>query len=454
MRLSDAFGVRKGDLIAFTGAGGKTDALFTLGTELARDGWRVLAATTAPWLPTVTIDRFPAKLVLGDSARPAAVARALDRLGNLPFVFLTGGQAGDHARGLPLAVIDQLADAVDSDVMLVKADFAQGMSFKAPYPAEPWLPAGTSLAIPTVGLDALGQPLDPEYVYNPTAIIEEFGYPYGERIKAPWIASVMRDDQLGLKGIPPSARIAALINHVPIQGYPRGRARLIAQLMLRSARIGRVALGSALLRDPIHEVQRRVGAVVVAGGLSSRMGELKVLLPWDGRPVLTAIVQRLHTARLDSVLVVTGYRATQVDRVAAQAGALTAYNASYESGELLSSLQTGLRALGSELAACLLVLGDQPQLDLRVVSDLLTAYAEHSALIVVPHYQRRRGHPILIDRALWPELLALPPGSSPRDVLRAHDAETIYVNSATDSILRDIDTPEDYVRERRLAGLE
>jgi molybdenum cofactor cytidylyltransferase len=454
MRLSEAFGIKKGDLVAFTGAGGKTSALLRLGNELSSEGWRVLAATTAPAIAMSEIARLPGTLALGKSSRPAAVARALDRLSEQPLVFLYSEQVGDRALGLDPELIDALIDAVDSDVMLLEADNARGKPFKAPYINEPFLPAGTSLVIPTVGLDALGQPLDDDHFYNTNAMIDQFGYLPGDRLKAPWIASVLRDEDLGLKDIPANARIAGLINKVPSHGYPRGRARLIAQLMLRSTRIQCVALGSVQMRDPIHEVQRRVGAIVLAGGMSSRMGELKVLLPWDGRPVLSAIVQRLHTARVDTVMVVTGHHAAQVRAVSEKAGAQSVYNPDYQAGEMLSSLQAGLRAFGPEISACLLVLGDQPQLDPRVIGDLLSAYAEGDSLIVVPHFQRRRGHPILIDRALWPELLNLPADGTPRDLIRAHEAETTYVESATDSILRDIDTPEDYARERRLAGLE
>ncbi len=449
MRLRQALGISRGEMVAFIGAGGKTSALFRLGTELAAEGWRVLGTTTTR-IAAAELRLAPGALPLGDSLRPAAVSRALNQH---KFVFLYRNIADGKAIGLSAESVNALADAVDSDVTLIEADGARRLSFKAPYAHEPVIPAGVSLVVPVAGLDALGQPLDNQHVYNAEAMIAQFGYPAGERVKAPWIASVLRDDDLGLKGAPNNARVSVLINKVPTQGYRRARARLIAQLILRSMRVHSVAIGAVQAEDPICEVRRRVGAIVLAAGLSSRMGQPKVLLPWGDRPVINVILERLRGARLDDTVVITGHMAGRVGAAVSKEGVRTVHNPAYQQGEMLSSLQTGLNALGPEVAACLVVLGDQPQIEPRVITYLLDAYAEGRGLIVAPSYQRRRGHPILIDRALWPELLDLPAGSAPRDVINAHPDQTAYVEVPTDSILRDIDTPEDYARERRLAGL-
>ncbi len=66
----------------------------------------------------------------------------------------------------------------------------------------------------------------------------------------------------------------------------------------------------------------------------------------------------------------------------------------------------------------------------------------------------RRGHPILIDRRYWNEILDLPADGAPRDVIERHKDRIAYVNVDTDSVLRDVDTPDDYQAARRLAGLD
>jgi len=78
------------------------------------------------------------------------------------------------------------------------------------------------------------------------------------------------------------------------------------------------------------------------------------------------------------------------------------------------------------------------------VEALLEAYAVGPAAIVAPAFQGRRGHPVLIDRRHWAELLALGPGLAPRDLLSRHAADTRLVPVQTDLVLRDMDTPDDY----------
>jgi len=67
---------------------------------------------------------------------------------------------------------------------------------------------------------------------------------------------------------------------------------------------------------------------------------------------------------------------------------------------------------------------------------------------VAPSYQMRRGHPMLFHRSLWPEILALHPPQTLRDLLLAHAERIHYVTVDTPTILQDVDTPEDYLKFR------
>src|SRR5690606_20963316 len=127
------------------------------------------------------------------------------------------------------------------------------------------------LVIPMASLAALGLPLDDAHIYNPTAMIEQYGFYPGSTVRSAWLAQVIRDEELGLRGVPEKARVIALLNAVPSSGYLRLRAHLIARMMLRSPRLSGVALGAVRRADPISEVQRPVGAVVLAAGMSRRM---------------------------------------------------------------------------------------------------------------------------------------------------------------------------------------
>jgi molybdenum cofactor cytidylyltransferase len=122
-------------------------------------------------------------------------------------------------------------------------------------------------------------------------------------------------------------------------------------------------------------------------------------------------------------------------------------------GEMLSSLQTGVDALWNSCEACLVVLGDQPMLQGTVIERILGAYSLGLGRIVAPSFNKRRGHPLLIDRSFWLALKELPRNKAPRDLLRANENAIHHVEVDNDHILNDIDTPEDYEQARRKAGL-
>lgn len=447
MKLRQAFDITPGDVVAFVGAGGKTSTLIALGHELAQAGLRVLATTTTG-ISVDQLDLMPYATRLENGSAHLSMALSDSR-----FVFLYSDIRSSQVLGPPGDCIPRLLDSVDSDVILIEADGAGGLPLKAPRPDEPTIPPETTLVVPIASLSVLGQPLDDAHVYNPQAIDERYGFGIGNRVKSPWVAQVLRDDELGMRGVPEKARVTALLNQVS-EGYLRARARLIAQFILRSTRVSGVALGSVRGSNPIYEVQRHIGAVVLAGGMSRRMGQSKVLMPWSGRKtILEQILEQLMLARVPNVTVVTGHRAGEVGAMALRAGVAVTHNNQYATGEMLSSLKAGLAALPAHISGALVVLGDQPRIQARVVTQVLTGYAEGAGDIVAPSYKMRRGHPILIDRRYWPEILALPDDSSLRDVLERYKDRIGYVTVDTDTVLGDIDTPDEYREERRRAGL-
>ena len=199
-----------------------------------------------------------------------------------------------------------------------------------------------------------------------------------------------------------------------------------------------------------------IAAVVLAAGLSRRMGTNKLLLPFGESTILSHIVSVLLACPLDEILVVTGHEREKIEEMLGRyvgrhppdgpSGLRFVYNPNYATGEMLSSLQTGLTAMRRALHcdAALIVLGDQPHIERRIVEQVIAAH--EPGAVVIPSFNRRGGHPILVDRACWPEILALPPSANLRDVLRAHADWTRYVEVDSETVLRDVDTPEDYGR--------
>jgi len=192
----------------------------------------------------------------------------------------------------------------------------------------------------------------------------------------------------------------------------------------------------------------KVGAVVLAAGLSQRMGQPKMILPWGKTTVIGQVISTLLAAQVAEVAVVTGGAHCQVEEVLQNMPVCIAFNAEYNDGQMLTSLRTGLRCLSDEVDAALIVLGDQPQIEARTVQEVVSVYRTTRAHLVVPSYQMRRGHPWVIARSLWQELLDPAYQMTMRDFLKAHADEICYHLVDTPSILADLDTPEDYARQR------
>jgi len=193
-----------------------------------------------------------------------------------------------------------------------------------------------------------------------------------------------------------------------------------------------------------------ITALVLAAGLSRRMDAFKLLLPWRGNTVVGQVVDTLCAAGLADILVVTGHRAADVSAAIGASAARPVFNPRYADGEMLSSIQTGLAVLAGEASsppAALICLGDQPQMQVSTVQSLLAAGAACEwQRILIPSYDMHAGHPIILPKHVWPDVLAT--GRDLRTVLAGYSAEVDYITVETPSILADLDTPEDYRREQ------
>lgn len=112
------------------------------------------------------------------------------------------------------------------------------------------------------------------------------------------------------------------------------------------------------------------------------------------------------------------------------------------------SVQEGLKHTLPNTQAALITLGDQPQILSSTVHSILTAYQTGAHPLIAPSYQMRRGHPWLVDRSFWDELLNLSAPQTLRDFFLSHAEQIHYLVVDTPTILKDLDTPEDYQREK------
>jgi molybdenum cofactor cytidylyltransferase len=196
-------------------------------------------------------------------------------------------------------------------------------------------------------------------------------------------------------------------------------------------------------------VRRVLSGVVLAGGKSERMGELKPLLPLDGVPAVLRCVRAFTDIGVDPV-VVLGFSASRVADVLAGCGVPHVVNHGYERG-MYSSVATGVAAAdpAAEWLAVLPV--DAPLVRAETIGGLArAAVVEGRAEVVYPTSEGRRGHPPLFRQSLRESVLSREPAGGLRALLAEHDDRALEVPVADPGVLVDMDTPDDY---ERVAGL-
>lgn len=431
MKLAQAFAPARGDVVAIIGAGGKTSLLIGLGYELAAAGWRVLATTTTQ-LAVEQLALFPRALPA--SANAKAISQALTEDS---FVFLHDEIRQGRVGGPPLDWTRDLLDRVDSDILLVEADDAAGLPFKAPRTGEPRIPPETSLVIAMASLSALGKPLDAEHIYNPAAMIDRFGFARNSPVKSPWLAQVLSDGALGLRGVPESARVLIYLNQTPLHAYAQGRARLIARLCLQSNRISAVAFGSVRGAEPVSEVQQPLGALVLAGHQGAIAMDGEVAAPRGGEAQarnISRIAEQLYRSRIDHIRIVTGAGARQVRAAVKHLGIRTAHDRGYRSAGILSALKTGLRAMPANISAFLLLWGGQA-LRGKAIHQVMTAHARAEGDFIIPRLGGLSCCPILISRSLMQEMTKMRRGSTWLDIIERFADDITLLDQETGEIV-------------------
>jgi putative nucleotidyltransferase with HDIG domain len=192
-----------------------------------------------------------------------------------------------------------------------------------------------------------------------------------------------------------------------------------------------------------------LAALILAAGYSSRMGRFKPLLHLGGKNALEWAVAAFLETGITKIIVVTGHEADAIELMLRGTGIGIVHNPAYDKG-MYSSVQAGLASLPDEVQACFLLPVDIPLVRAATVDALASRYASKPATVIYPNFRGQRGHPPLIARALFAEVISGDGEGGLRALLQRHEADEVAV--ADEGILLDMDTPEDYARLAELAG--
>jgi molybdenum cofactor cytidylyltransferase len=456
LRFSIFPGSNSRSTIAFVGSGGKTTALFQLARELP-----------TPVIVTATTHLHVDQVRLADSHNIAEDPEDLVGLEtNLAGVMLvTGPMDKNRTKGVDPHVLSWLQTfCTDHDLpLLIEADGSRQRPLKAPADHEPVIPDCVDTVVVVAGLTGLGKRLSGQYVHHPEIYSRLGDLKIGSIITPGAIVRLLTHPLGGMKNIPLLARRIVLLNQADtpeIQAQAQSmagellsgfQAVIIASLVPKSTGVDHQA--------QILAVFEPVAGIILAAGGSSRYGQPKQLLDWHGKPFLRTTAEVALSAGLSPVVVVTGANAEQIIPAINDLPLQIVHNPDWQSGQG-SSIRAGLNALFSSgyqdsfqkskefqpgpegIGAAIFLLSDQPQVTPSVLRSLGEEHARTLLPILAPMVSGQRANPVLFDRVTFPDLMALTGDTGGRSLFSKYPVR--YIPWHDESLLLDVDTPEDY----------
>jgi molybdenum cofactor cytidylyltransferase len=272
-------------------------------------------------------------------------------------------------------------------------------------------------------------------------------------------------------GMPVDPGNLMLIGHVkgqPILGAP-GCARspkengfdwilmrLLAGLPVSREDVTGLGVGGLLMEivtrpqpraEPEPEKGRRIAAIVLAAGRSTRMGgPNKLLAEISGKPLVRIAVEQALASRARPVIVVTGHQRDKVEAALAGLDVRFVHNPNFADG-LSTSVKAGLAALPAEADGAIVCLGDMPQVTAPLIDKLTAAFdPEKGALVVIPVIDGKRGNPVVWARRFFPELMAIDGDIGARHLIGRYPEAVAEVALTDTAALVDVDTPDALVK--------
>lgn len=186
-----------------------------------------------------------------------------------------------------------------------------------------------------------------------------------------------------------------------------------------------------------------INAIVLAAGESKRMGKSKPLLRFNDKTFLEQIISAIKVSDVDRITIVLGAKAETIKNSIDLSETNIVINKDYQKGQL-SSLIAAIKNTPQETDAILVCLVDNPFITKDVINKIIARFKETNNPIIVPVYNKKRGHPTLFSRSLFSELLNVPKEQGARYVLHSNAEKVLELETSESTILTGIDTPEDY----------
>lgn len=437
LSLTKAIRAQSSSCITFVGAGGKSTAMFNLARELS-----------SPVIVTATSHLGIWQIALADNHIVANDLRPMELLDNGldGIVLITGGIEGDRTLPINEGLLAQLNSFCrsHSTPLLIEADGSRQKPLKAWANHEPPVPKFTDLVVQVVGMSGLGKPLTDEHVHRAEIFSRLSGLKIGDSVSTEALSRVLTRADGGLNNIPQHARKIVLLNQVDTLSSQSLAQTMAGNLLPHYQSV----IVADLENKAIHAVHEPIAGVILAAGEASRYGQPKQLLEWKGKSFVQAVAETALRAGLSPVIVVTGAQADQIKSALRDLDVEIVHNNEWKSGQG-SSIGSGVRHIPNTCGGAIFLLTDQPQVNTSILQALKEKHAEGLYPIVAPMVIDRRANPVLFDRTTFPDLMNIEGDTGGRAIFHKYRVE--YLPWHDDSLLLDVDTPEQY---QRLIGNE
>ena len=187
-----------------------------------------------------------------------------------------------------------------------------------------------------------------------------------------------------------------------------------------------------------------VAAILLAAGRSERMGAFKPLLPFGNTTVIESCIDYLRAGGVSTIVVVVGHREDEVRELLGHSSVIFALNPD-PSSEMADSIRCGVEKLPDNVAATLIALVDHPAVASDVVATLISEWKK-GAQFIIPTWQGRGGHPVLVDLNFRSELESLGPTPGLKSLFESNEESVRRIEVASPYVARDMDTWDDYAR--------
>jgi molybdenum cofactor cytidylyltransferase len=228
--------------------------------------------------------------------------------------------------------------------------------------------------------------------------------------------------------------------------------RLLAGLPVPRQAITGMGVGGLLMEivtrpqprgEPAPPHEKRVAAVVLAAGRSTRMGgPNKLLAEIARRPLVRIATEGALASRASPVIVVAGHQHEELAQALAGLPVRLVHNPDFAQG-LGTSLKAGIAAVPPEADGAIVCLGDMPRVDAGLINRLIDAFdPDHGALVVLPTFEGKRGNPVLWSRRFFPDLMTIEGDVGARHLIGRYGEAVVEVPVEGKAALVDVDTPE------------